>query len=303
MSNGLAPIITSWLKEAENKWNNFKSTSSHSPTTIEKNAVNAAAVGAIIAITFHAYDRASFFATTAKNPKEQRLFTWTNWQHPFQGLSHTFGHRMLASGTYFFLQSLAFDQLKSEEAAPLDQKHPKITRAVLGLIIGAANGFITNPTAVVRSACWNNRSRPVPFLTESMQMYRTAGAKIFFKGALDRIIRDSIFAIIYESVRYSLQDKMDKFSASIFAATLATFGAIPFNYSMVIKHGTLASEPVLGTREILTRLLEKGQTPLEIANKLGLDRGIARSAMSFAASRYLFDLLRENPTNKTERLY
>ncbi|CCW61926.1 unnamed protein product [Phytomonas sp. EM1] len=78
---------------------------------------------------------------------------------------------------------------------------PRLNSFILGLAAGSISGFSLNVMQAIKFRMWSLDSKRSSFLRTAWHMYREGGVLIFFRGCIPTVARDSVFGIVYETVR------------------------------------------------------------------------------------------------------
>ncbi|EPY28308.1 mitochondrial carrier domain-containing protein [Angomonas deanei] len=225
--------------------------------------------GAAQAILFNPVDRALYVRVKFRR---KRFLDWKNFERPFQGFMNAAVYRTLVGASYMFWQDSARLCIQNYlPSACQKETNPQLNYMLIGLLAGSMNGFALNTLQAVKFRMWNSDARGVTFLQTSRLMYKEGGILIFFRGCVTTMVRDSVFGIVYESVRRNMAWKeffnvygnhsadavshkplaptavtiehhevceSCLFVSSMIAAVVASTLSSPFNYVRSIVYGT-----------------------------------------------------------------
>ena len=96
---------------------------------------------------FNPWDRALYLSIKHNRP----FLSYSNFQHPFQGLMQTITQRAISSGLYFPLEEIFHDLFKSNLETKDTSPAGRMWLAFLsGTAAGAVNGLVMNPVTAVK---------------------------------------------------------------------------------------------------------------------------------------------------------
>ncbi|EPY34727.1 hypothetical protein STCU_01375 [Strigomonas culicis] len=111
-------------------------------------------------------------------------------------------YRTLVGASYMFWQDSA--RLYIGRCLPQvcqAETSPRLNSMLIGLFAGSVNGLALNTLQAVKFRMWNSDARGVTFWQTAKHMFKEGGVPIFFRGCVTTMIRDSVFGIVYETLR------------------------------------------------------------------------------------------------------
>lgn len=155
--------------------------------------------GAAQAILFNPIDRALYVRVKFRR---KHFLDRRNFERPFQGFMNAAVYRTLVGASYMFWQDSArlcigrfMPQMFQVETSPV------LNSMLIGLFAGSVNGLALNTLQAVKFRMWNSDARGVNFWQTAKHMFKEGGVPIFFRGCVTTMIRDSIFGVVYETLR------------------------------------------------------------------------------------------------------
>lgn len=157
--------------------------------------------GAAQAVLFNPVDRALYVRV---KHRRKRFLDWRNFERPFQGFFNAAVYRTLVGASYMFWQDSARIYITRflPEYCQADVS-PQLNSFIIGLFAGSINGLALNMLQAVKFRMWNSDKRGVTFASTARLMYHEAGIPIFFRGCMTTVVRDSVFGVVYETMRRS----------------------------------------------------------------------------------------------------
>jgi hypothetical protein len=176
--------------------------------------------------------------------------------------------------------------------------------------------YILRRLTAVKYHTWG--SEHVSFIATAQAMFHSGGLRPFFKGVLPTVCRDCVFGGVYATLRMLIEKAlvsmrkndpkalpqtkrhmdMERVSASIIAASMATIFSAPHNFARNIAYASPVDSPAPTIRSSFRRLLKGARTsstPLTyLQDRLRLGWGTARVGVGMALGNELYTFAKEH---------
>lgn len=220
--------------------------------------------------------------------------------------------KVISNTSYFLCQGVCRDNLEpylsQYDFSEVSQ------RLLLGTVAGGANSLLfVTPINTIKFAIWNKADSKLINVVKSI---RASGVARFYTGLQMTLIRDIIFGIVYESLRYQfnlyfnervkLKASISNFFSVFIASSMAVIITCPFTY-VRNQQCYRVFQPDLGSVSFhLNQLLEQVRKEPTVVSKLKstqrllvLNASMIRTALGVVVGQFLFDLAR----NKSDQIY
>lgn len=177
-----------------------KSSSTSDIEQLFQTATPALVSGALQAVLFNPYDRALYVRVQTRR---RRFLDRRNWERPFQGFGNAAAYRTIVGASYIFWQDSCRIWIPRVVPCLNERDAPTLNAISVGLIAGAVNGLALNNLQAVKFRMWSSPSSSGNFLSTARSMYQSGGVKVFFRGCVITMQRDSVFGVVYEGLRHS----------------------------------------------------------------------------------------------------
>jgi len=231
---------------------------------------------------------------------KRSLFLLENFSSPYQGASHIILQRILASSTYFLIQSQmgrAFYSSRPESKTWSSILAP----FVIGITAGSIRGVLASPFDALKNYVWIKNNASFQYTFESM-WHNKSDYKFLFRGTKITAARDALYGCIYESLRqnHASSSLPHTVWSNISAAWLATALTSPLNYIRATQYEAPLHEPTPTPQVILSKLWNESKKHTSatsrlrfFSHQLGLGWGVSRTIGSVLIGQKLFDCTRE----------
>lgn len=219
--------------------------------------------------------------------KRKHLWCRENFDRPFQGFGNAAVHRVLTQGMYLLWQDIFFSlwdsyavglqQANQVEGGDNEQQKAEdsylqgVTKSLgVGLFAGTLSGFLLNGFSLVKYQMWargevSGARSPPGVMTFAWQMFREGGSKMFVRGLRTTVIRDAVFGITYEVLRYTPrhQKEQESFGEKILRDTVAgSVGSAvssPINYVRGLEYAAPVSSSPAGRLFLVRQLVTESR--------------------------------------------
>jgi hypothetical protein len=178
--------------------------------------------GAIQSVLFNPFDRALYVRVQSRR---RRFLDRRNFVRPFQGFGNAAVYRTIVGASYVFWQDSCRIWIPRAVPSLAEDQNPTLNAVSVGLVAGAANGLALNNLQAIKFRMWteappeyhaSNRltsaSPPTASISSSSgaskgffgtarHMYATGGIRVFYRGCIITMQRDSVFGVTYEGLR------------------------------------------------------------------------------------------------------
>lgn len=180
--------------------------------------------GAIQSVLFNPFDRALYVRVQSRR---RRFLDRRNFERPFQGFGNAAVYRTIVGASYVFWQDSCRIWIPRAVPSLSEAQNPTLNAVSVGLIAGAANGLALNNLQAIKFRMWTeappeqlhpsatrltsaslptapaatSSSTSMGFFGTARNMYATGGIRVFYRGCIITMQRDSVFGVTYEGLR------------------------------------------------------------------------------------------------------
>lgn len=244
--------------------------------------------GLIQTVLFNPVDRALYLHIHENN----KLFTKSNWQNPYQGVTNAVYSRVVAYGFYYTI----IDYYKHIVNGTLKSNNDTVKNTVTGAMVGVTTSLMLNPFTVIKYYTWKDKNNILNRVAK--ELIKTQRHKILTHGLNMTITRDIIFSIGYLNIRdhykkYS-DNKLLYFGLNMGGVALATIASSPFNYirTKIFENGFEKKTCVLKTlKDLHYESKYSGSYVRYMLGRLCIGYGTARVAVGISSGQLMYDYL------------
>lgn len=183
-------------------------------------ATPALASGAIQSVLFNPFDRALYVRVQSRR---RRFLDRRNFERPFQGFGNAAAYRTIVGASYIFWQDSCRIWIPRFFPSLDESISPTLNAVCVGLVAGAVNGLALNNLQAIKFRMWSEAPQQgglttspavdKGFIATTKHMFATGGIRVFFRGCVITMQRDSVFGVTYEGLRRAvwLQNVMRRF--------------------------------------------------------------------------------------------
>ena len=279
----------------------------HETESMQSALVPGLIAGAVQAVLFNPIDRALFLRVLHR----RSFFCLDNWANPFQGFGNAALYRTLCGASYLVWQDVMRGELERRNPQLLVDS-PVVAQLAIGCIAGTLNGLALNQLQIVKYQLWStpltqqlasaggSPIRRNGVIRVAQEMLERGGVRVFFRGVGVSILRDSVFGMLYETIRRVRPPVTGcDFFWNLSAAVVASTATAPLNYCRNMIYGSPVDGSPLKVIQLLTQL--KGEVMQEqsfarraslVNARLNIGLGAFRVGVGMAVGQHIFDWIK-----------
>jgi hypothetical protein len=242
--------------------------------------------GFIQTILFNPIDRALYLHMCENN----KLFTRSNWQNPYQGVTNAIYSRVIAYGFYYAI----IDHYKNMVNSFFTNNNNITKNTIAGIMVGITTSLMLNPFTVIKYYTWKDKNNVLNKVAKDL--IKRQRYKILTHGLSMTITRDIVFSVGYLNIKdwYKKYDdnKLSYFLLNMAGVAIATIASSPFNYvrTKIFENGFDKKINMLKTLKDLHNesIINKPYTKYML-KRLCIGYGTLRVAVGINSGQLMYD--------------